>query len=70
MNDMNSLMQLLLEDLDECENGLENGWCDENEVKKVKKMIERAKQKLAEVQSQDSKKSAEENSDFSISILF
>ena len=70
LNDMNSLMQLLLEDLDECENGLENGWCDENEVKKVKKMIERAKQKLAEVQSQDSKKSAEENSDFSISILF
>lgn len=67
LNDMNSLMQLLLEDLEDCENGLENGWCDENEVKKVKKMIERAKKKLAEVQNQDSsqiKKSAEENSNF------
>ena len=69
LSDMNSLMQLLLEDLDEIQDGLEHGYCDENELKKVKKMIERAKKKLAEVQNQPNQ-SAEKNSDFSISVLF
>ena len=69
LSDMNSLMQLLLEDLDEIQDGLEHGYCDENELKKVKKMIERAQKKLAEIRSQSSQ-SIEKNSDFSISVLF
>lgn len=67
LSDINSLMQLLREDLSEVEDGLEHGYCDEDEVKKVKKMIERAEKKLAEIRNSDS---GEKDSDFSISVLF
>lgn len=49
VEDVQSLLNLLQEDLKECEDGVKNNFCDEDEVKKVKKMIERAEKKLAEV---------------------
>ena len=51
--DIQALMNLLQTDLSECEEGLKNNWCDEAEVKKVKKMIERAKQKMNELKKSD-----------------
>lgn len=49
VEDVQSLLKILQEDLSECEDGVKNNFCDENEVKKVKKMIERAEKKLAEI---------------------
>lgn len=51
-DDVQYVMNLLQEDLKECEEGLRNDWCDEAEVEKVKKMIERAEQKFSEVKSE------------------
>ena len=48
--DVQALMNLLQTDLEECEEGLKNNFCDETEVEKVKKMIERAKQRMGEVE--------------------
>ena len=62
VRDVQALLNLLQNDLSECEEGLKNNWCDAEEVKKVKAMIERAKQKMGEVQKNDDKNnSAEEN---------
>ena len=47
--DLDKLMALLQEDLKECEAGLQSNMCDEAEVEKVKKMIERAQQKANEL---------------------
>ena len=47
--DIEQLMELLKTDLEDCENGLREGACDEEEVKKVKKMMERAQKKMNEV---------------------
>lgn len=49
-DDVQALLNLLQEDLDECEEGLKQNMCDEAEVEKVKKMIERAKQRMNEVE--------------------
>ena len=48
--DVEKILSLLEEDLSECEEGLKNNWCDEEEVKKVKAMIERAKELLNKVE--------------------
>ena len=56
VEDVQNLMNLLQTDLSECEDGVKNNFCDENEVKKVKKMIERAKKKLYEVKNNPPKK--------------
>lgn len=62
VKDVQALLNLLQNDLSECEEGLKNNWCDAEEVKKVKTMIERAKQKMSEVQKNESENnSAEEN---------
>ena len=63
VNDVQALLNLLQTDLDDCEEGLKNNWCDEEEVKKVKAMIERAKQKLGEVKKNPPEK------DFSVDVL-
>ena len=47
--DIEQLLELLKTDLEDCENGLREGACDEDEVKKVKKMMERAQKKMNEV---------------------
>ena len=55
-DDVQFVMNLLQTDLSECEEGLRNNWCDEAEVEKVKKMIERAEQKISEVKRNPEKK--------------
>lgn len=57
VDDVQSLLRLLENDLSECEEGLKKNWCDEEEVKKVKKMIERAKEKISEVEKNPEKNS-------------
>jgi len=64
VEDMQNLLNLLQEDLSECEEGLKNNFCDEDEVKKVKKMIERAEKKFAEI-----KKNPEKTSDNNFSAV-
>lgn len=51
-NDLNKLMKLLQEDLKDCENGLQNNMCDEAEVKKVQKMIERVQSRMNELKDE------------------
>ena len=48
-DDIKQLLELLKTDLEDCENGLKNEWCDEAEVEKVKKMIERAQKRMNEL---------------------
>lgn len=64
IKDIQSLLNLLESDLKECEQGLRNNWCDEAEVKKVKKMIERAKQKM-----NDLKDDSADMKNFSVDML-
>ena len=66
LKDIQALMNLLQTDLSECEEGLKNNWCDEAEVKKVKKMIERAKQKMNELKKSDGE---QENNFSSMDII-
>lgn len=63
VEDVQSLLNLLQTDLSECEEGLKNNFCDEEEVKKVQKMIERAKQKMSEVRKNPAPKK------FSVDVL-
>ncbi len=53
--DIRKLMKLLQEDLEDCENGLQNNMCDEAEVEKVKKMIERVQSCMNELSATESK---------------
>ena len=53
-DDVQFVLNLLQTDLSEVEEGLKNNWCDEDEVKKVKAMIERAKQRMSEVEKNPS----------------
>lgn len=64
VDDVQMILNLLENDLSECEEGLKKNWCDEEEIKKVKSMIERAKKKFAEVE-----KNPEENSDNNFSAV-
>ena len=43
------VISLLKKDLSDCENGLANDMCDENEVAKVKAMLQKAMERLSEV---------------------
>lgn len=63
VEDVQSLLNILQSDLNDCEEGLRNNWCDEEEVKKVKAMIEQAKQKLSEVKKNPPKKN------FSVDVM-
>ena len=44
-----AILNLLQTDLEQCKDGVKNQMCDEEEVKKVEKMIERAEKRLNEV---------------------
>ena len=61
VKDIQALLNLLQTDLSECEEGLKNNWCDEAEVKKVKAIIERAKQKMNELKKCDETNSEQQN---------
>ena len=47
------VIEMLNQDLDDCEAGLKQGMCDENEVAKVKAMLQRAHQRVNEVSGQE-----------------
>ena len=53
-DDVQKILNLLQNDLEECKEGLKNNWCDEEEVKKVEKMIERAKEIFNKVEKNNS----------------
>ena len=55
------ILNLLQKDLEECKDGVQNNMCDEDEVKKVEKMIERAEKRLNEVDDTEEK--------FSVDVL-
>lgn len=62
-SEVRAILNLLQNDLEQCEDGVANGMCDEDEVKKVKAMIERAEKRLNEVDDNtDAKK-------FSVNVL-
>lgn len=63
VEDVQSLLNLLQIDLQQCEDGLKKNFCDEEEVKKVKAMIERAEKKFNEVKKNPPQKN------FSLDIL-
>lgn len=48
-DEVRAVMELLQKDLEDCKAGVEQEMCDENEVKKVEAMIERAEDRLNEV---------------------
>lgn len=52
-DDVKFVLSLLETDLSDCEEGVKNEMCDEDEVKKVKAMIERAQQKMNEVSGEN-----------------
>lgn len=60
-NKVREILNLLQKDLEECKDGVQNGMCDEDEVKKVEKMIERAEKRLNEVDDTEEK--------FSVDVL-
>lgn len=63
VEDVQSLLNLLQIDLQQCEDGLKKNFCDEEEVKKVKAMIERAEKKLNDVKKNPPQKN------FSVDVL-
>lgn len=63
------VLSLLAKDLSDCENGLRNGMCDENEVAKVKTMIAKAQQRMREVSSLKNADEKEGIDTFSINLL-
>ena len=65
--DLQKLMKILQDDLDDCKAGLQNNMCDEAEVKKVQKMIERAQSRMNELAALDSKET--EKGNVSIDLL-
>ncbi len=56
-----AILNLLQTDLEQCKDGVKNQMCDEDEVKKVEKMIERAEKRLNEVDDTEEK--------FSVDVL-
>ncbi len=64
-----TVLNLLAKDLSDCEYGLRNGMCDQNEVAKVKTMIAKAKQRMREVSSSDTHSEEEGIDTFSINML-
>lgn len=64
-----TVLNLLAKDLSDCEYGLRNGMCDQNEVAKVKAMIAKAKQRMREVSASDNHSEEEEIDTFSINML-
>ena len=63
------VISLLKKDLSDCENGLANDMCDENEVKKVKAMLAKAQERMGQVaQNADDEKQEGDNS-FLINML-
>lgn len=63
------VIDLLNKDLDDCEAGLKQGMCDENEVAKVKAMLQKARQRMTEVSGQEPKEEGQGIDAFAMASL-
>ncbi|MBO4998272.1 MAG: hypothetical protein J6D02_09770 [Lachnospira sp.] len=54
MADIKMVMNLLAEDMEDCKRGLRQGLCDEEEVNKVKRLIEKAEKRQMEIEANGS----------------
>lgn len=63
------VISLLKQDLSDCENGLANDMCDENEVKKVKAMLQKAMERAGEVSGREQEQEEESQGSFLINML-
>lgn len=63
------VMNMLNKDLSDCEMGVSNGMCDENEVAKVKAMLQRAEQRMSEVSGNKESEQEKGFDEFAISML-
>lgn len=70
MSDIQMVMGLLTKDLADCQSGEAQGMCDKSEIDKVKALMQKAQQKMAELSGGDSKQQSEEGFDaFSLNLL-
>mgnify|MGYP002512335241 CR=1 FL=1 len=60
---------LLKKDLSDCEYGVANDMCDDNEVAKVKAMLQKAMQRMSEVANVDEKEAQKGGDSFLINML-
>ncbi len=58
------VISLLKKDVSDCENGLSNDMCDENEVKKAKALLQKAEKRLSEVAGKEQEETGGDNSFF------
>lgn len=63
------VISLLKQDVADCENGLSNGMCDENEVKKAKALLQKAMDRLSEVSGNEQEQEDESQGSFLINML-
>lgn len=63
------VISLLKQDLSDCEAGLKEGMCDENEVKKVKAMLQKAMERQSQVAQNDERQEEESSGSFLINML-
>lgn len=54
MADIKMVMNLLAEDMEDCKRGLRQGLCDEEEVNKVRRLIEKAEKRQMEIEANGS----------------
>lgn len=58
------VISLLKQDVADCENGVSNGMCDENEVKKAKALLQKAEKRLSEVSGKEQEETGGDNGFF------
>lgn len=63
------VINLLKQDLSDCEAGLSEGMCDENEVKKVKAMLAKAEERMSQVSGKEPEQQEEGAGSFLINML-
>ena len=63
------VINLLKKDVSDCESGLSNDMCDENEVKKAKALLQKAMERLSEVSGKEQEQEEESQSSFLINML-
>ncbi len=63
------VISLLKKDVSDCESGLSNDMCDENEVKKAKALLQKAMERLSEVSGKEQEQEEESQSSFLINML-
>ena len=63
------VLSLLKQDLADCENGLANDMCDENEVRKVRAMLQKAQERMSEVSGKGQEQEEESQGSFLINML-